>query len=139
MSLSGKPPLSEELQALEELIFQSKDYVVPSEDMKPQLLETAGEHARLWKFAKGAGIASLGVVLCWAVLIPASRYLSGYRQHVTAPSSQEVQQMAQDRYSSYPDDDDWSLVETFQEIHSLDAKETGPVEAIGVGNISPLK
>lgn len=139
MSLSGKPPLSEDLQALEELIFQSKDYVVPSEDMKPQLLETAGEHARLWKFAKGAGIASLSIVLCWAILIPASRFLSGYRQHVTSPSGQEVQQMAQDRYSSYPDDDDWSLVETFQEIHSLDVKEAGSAETIGAGNISPLK
>ena len=107
--------------------------------MKPQLLETAGEHARLWKFAKGAGIASLSIVLCWAILIPASRFLSGYRQHVTSPSGQEVQQMAQDRYSSYPDDDDWSLVETFQEIHSLDVKEAGSAETIGAGNISPLK
>lgn len=139
MSLSGKPPLSEELQALEELIFQSKDYVVPSEDMKSQLMETADEHARLWKFAKWAGIGSLCLVICWGLLIPVGRYLSDYRHHVTAPSGQEVQQMAQDRYSSYPDSDDWSLVETFQEIHSLDANEAGAPAAIGVGNISPLK
>ncbi|MEM7475019.1 MAG: hypothetical protein AAF483_08500 [Planctomycetota bacterium] len=123
--MSSNRPLSQELQDLEELISEAQDYVVPSEELRPELLEVARQHAKLWKIARAGALTAAGLVLIWGIVVPAVGSLSKYRDQVTAPSSSEVEQMAQDRYQYYNDDEDWSLVETFSEVRDLDS-ETDP-------------
>ena len=138
---SSNQPLDDELLELEELIFQAKDFVVPSEEMRPELMEAAKQHAKLWQIARCGGFMALGLVLLWGLGLPALRALSKYRGHITAPSSIEMEQMAQDRYADrYGNqyDEDWSLVETFSEVRELNQEPSpasGMLNGLGTGTI----
>lgn len=108
---------------VEALILAAGDYVVPSDDLRARIVEDATGEDRVRKFAGRAGVATLVVLLVWGCLMPIARTLGNLRNEVTAPMPAEVEEMAfRESAISKPaiDAEQWSLVEVFSRMRTLD-------------------
>lgn len=103
---------------LERLIAGAKDYVVPSENLRPQIIEAAREYeipkselAKLRNFGICVG-------LTWLMAGVLYFFLSQQREHIKSPSSSEVQRMSFEYAESEGVSQEWALVEIFRRLRS---------------------
>lgn len=112
---------SDEDQALEDLIFSAGGFVVPSDDLRARVVESATQEDRVRRFASRAAVLTLAVLVFWGCMFPIAQSLGQLRHEWTAPSADEVESMA---YSQPPlaqetDARVWSLVDVFSRERSL--------------------
>jgi|LakMenEpi03Aug12_release.lakeMendotaPanAssembly.Ray.scaffolds.fasta_scaffold00031_49 hypothetical protein len=109
---------SDDWNDLERLIAGAKDYVVPSENLRPQVVEAAREleipKSELNKL-RNFGIC---VGLTWLMAGAIYLLLSHQRKHFSAPSSGQVQRMSYEYAEREGVSQEWALVEVFQQQRS---------------------
>ncbi len=111
----------EQIRYLEETIFSARNYVRPTDDLRPRTLEAAKESNRLQTNANRLVVGVLGVLLVWSVLVSAASALSIYRDRIAGPFPVEIQQAAE-RYSAGNHYEiQWGMVDAFQDSRSLEA------------------
>ncbi len=105
-----------EFQQLELQIFAARDYVVPTEDLRPRVLESArcwqGFRIRLRRWSLVALICLIG----WSFCLPVGRSLSQIRNRLVAPLPQEVHQTALEFSAGDASSSPWGMVEAFQQV-----------------------
>lgn len=108
-----------EFAKLERKILAAGGYVVPSDDLRPRVLEVARERCSEQRHVRRASwlaMATLGVwIACW----PLSTWANGLRERLTSPSSSEIQSQAIENSRRTRGSLDWGLVEAFDRLDSL--------------------
>ncbi|MBX3422072.1 MAG: hypothetical protein KF752_11015 [Pirellulaceae bacterium] len=121
--MNNLPPslwIAEDFADLERLVSSAKDFVVPSDDLRPRVVEAARDidvrRAELTKL-RNFGICMAGL---WVSILGLFWVLAGYRDELSAPTSEQVQRQALE-YSAYAGTNvDWALVETFRQLRGGD-------------------
>jgi hypothetical protein len=115
---------NEAIRELEETIFSARNFVVPSPDLRPRTLEQARDAHRIHVWANRIAVAAFGCMFLWSIAIIATRHLGQYRDKLTGPFPDELEQRA----ARYPSHDrygtQWRLVEAFQQERSLQTEDS---------------
>lgn len=114
------------LAAVEAAIRAAKNYVVPSENLRPRTLEAAREMVddrkqvrRFWRF-------SIGLLLCGALSIPLADRLNAWHQRSRSPSATELEWQALNLAESDSSiGTNWGLFEAFRQLRGTQAARFG--------------
>ena len=123
--MNQPPPLDRpKLQALEEMIASARNYVTPSDDLRPQTLETAREESRLQNAANRLLLTGLSCLLVWCILAVFFRKAGDYREHVTGPFPEQIERTAESYRVEKHYEPGWGMVDAFRDergIHGASA------------------
>jgi hypothetical protein len=124
MANNSPDPINiDHLSDLERLVYSSKDWVVPSDQLRPQVMAAARDvHLRKLQYAKLRNFFIVSAVI-WLLVLTIFLSLRENRQSLVAPSAQEVQERSHEYSTRYPHAKDWGMVETFSEIRQLDVSQ----------------
>lgn len=109
----------QQLAELEQAIFDARNYVVPSDDLRPRVVEEAKQRSWVEKIAFRTSLLAMSCIIVWSLYLPAIRFLGEFRDSVTAPSSREVEQIALDLSAQSRRESSWSTVDAFEQIRAL--------------------
>ena len=103
-------------ESLESMIAAAKDYMVPTDNLRPRILEVARmredqRHNSLRMF-QIAALIFLGVI----ITIPAQQQLEGWRQTAFSPNSSQLELQAQEFASQPTIGQNWGMVEAFRNL-----------------------
>lgn len=107
-----------EIELLEEAIFQARNYVVASEDLRPRVVESAKERSRIQKIARRISFGSLACIAVWSLSVPTYHALGELRGSFTAPFPAEVEQRAMD-LSRTKRGMHWGMVDAFTQMRAF--------------------
>jgi hypothetical protein len=111
---------------LEQLIGGAKNFVVPSEQLRPQVVEAARAiDARQAQLAKLRTLV-ICVFCVWLLVLGTFWSLRSRRTEFTSPTSAEVEQMSVDYATQRRYSKDWGMVDVFWELRGGDSKNTSP-------------
>ncbi len=113
--------------AIESLIESASDYVVPSPDLRPRVLDEVREEAGQRILAKRISLAALAVICVWAVIAPVSQNLEHWRDRISIPTGTEVEAAALRLAAESHRDAPWAMVEAFQQTRTLPTQLTNSV------------
>lgn len=114
--LSNRDPFND----LEQLVYSAKDWVVPSDQLRPQVMASARDvHLRKLQYTKLRNFFIVSAVI-WLLVLTIFLSLRENRRSLVAPSAQEVQEKSHEYSTQYPHAKDWGMVETFSEIRRLE-------------------
>lgn len=116
---SNDPQPSDELQRLEDSIRAAGNYVAPTDDLRPRVLEAAEEadfQRRGWR--SGLRLLMLACVL-WGLMWTCGPWFEKGRQAIVGPTSSELQKLAIE-LAPLSGSSDWGLVDAFLQTRSLD-------------------
>ncbi|MDZ4849607.1 MAG: hypothetical protein SGI77_09950 [Pirellulaceae bacterium] len=107
------------LSELERAIYAARNYVVPSDDLRPQTLEAAREHGRDRTRVRWSRIAAVFGLFFWCFGGMLASSASGIREGFVAPFGDEVHSIATEISLQENDSFEWGLVEVFSRYRSL--------------------
>ena len=121
MSRSRKPfdGSRSELDDLEKIILAARNYVVPSDDLRPRTLEDARDLDLQRREIRRLGLASVLGVALWGLSFAFVNSANAYRDAWVAPSGEELQQIAFEFGAKTNSSREWGLVEVFERLRSL--------------------
>ncbi|RMF41740.1 MAG: hypothetical protein D6753_09080 [Planctomycetota bacterium] len=97
--------------AVEALIADAADYVVPPPDLRPKVLGMVRERSRAMRSARRFGVWALATVAAWLAVVVALHWSVDLRQ---MPNAERTQALA-NRWSTSPAYNvDWALVDAFR-------------------------
>jgi hypothetical protein len=107
---------------LERLVHSAKDWVVPSEQLRPQVVEAARDFdLRKVQFVKLRNFLIVSSAI-WLLVLVVFLSLRAHREELTAPNSQQVERMSSEYSTRYRYDQNWGLVEAFSEARRLESQ-----------------
>lgn len=109
-----------EIKNLEQAIFAARNYVVPSQDLRPRLLESAKEYCGQKRRLRRMGFGAIAASLLWFFLAPAFSSMSGYQSQLSGPSRTDMERAALELSSQKGYGPNWGLVEAFIKFRSID-------------------
>lgn len=99
---------------LEQAIFSARNFVVPSDDLRPNVMEEAKENSLQRLGFRRLGILVMACLLVWLIAIPTARALSVMRSQMSAPSTKQVEQVAEELSTQNRYGPNWGLVDAFE-------------------------
>ena len=104
---------SAELEALEKTIFAARNYVAPSRDLRPRVLEAAKDAARQKRHIHRLWMCAAAASLLWIVTMPLLSSMSGYGKRLAGPSQSEMEHTAIEYANQKGYGINWGLVDAF--------------------------
>ncbi len=111
--------VDEGLLRLEQAIFEARDFVTPSNDLRPRTLEQAKQVASTQGWANRLTLATLAGMLVWCISVPLLQIVSQHRERLSAPFADEILQAAQEYDEQHRYEPQWGMVEVFREARQL--------------------
>lgn len=99
---------------IESKIFSARNYVVPSDDLRPRTLEEAAELSVPINTFRKLATALAFVFVSWLAIEMVSSSYDRLHDRLTAPFSQEVHSMAIEMSKKNSDGIGWGLVDVFR-------------------------
>jgi len=115
---------SEQIQQLEATIFAARNFVVPTEDLRPRTLSLAKETSRIQRIANRSAITVTSIMLVWLLAVPVLRSMALYRDSLSGPMSAEIEQTAQSLAIEHRYEPGWGLVDAFQDSRKLELEDS---------------
>lgn len=117
----------ESLEQIEAMIAAAKDYIVPSDYLRPRVLDAARSQQSHMVGRRRLLQVAASVFLCVILTIPAQQRLEAWRQSAFSPSASELEIQAL-QYASKPTiGQNWGLYEAYKSLrHDQMIKITGP-------------
>lgn len=110
----------------EKLIGSAKDFVVPSEQLRPQVVDAARAiDIRQSQLTKIRNLV-ICVLAVWVLVLGVFWKLSIRRSELTSPTSAEVEQMSVDYATRRGYSKDWGMVDVFWELRGGDSQNMSP-------------
>ena len=109
------------LKLLEATVFAAGKFVLPSGDLRPHTLEAARDYSSDHKGAYSFAKFCLAVVAFVSISLPVFGQLASWREHVSSPTSAEVNAIAMKKNIGM----DWGLFEAFCELRQSQASRFG--------------
>ena len=113
---------------LESLVFAARNYVVPSDDLRPRTMDAAREVGFQKKEVRRIGFAILVSCFIWSVCFGMASSAGIYREHFVAPSGDEFQRAALRLAANTNGNIDWGLVEAFARMRGLRIHDLGSMQ-----------
>lgn len=120
----------EQIQQLEATLFAARNFVRPSDDLRPRTLEMARESTTWQIHANRLAGGLLCILLVWSSLLAVSSGLAVYRKQLVGPFPAEIENAAVHNPTNNPYQRDWGLVDAFQESRSLQKTSYSSAENI---------
>ncbi len=100
-------------------ILKSGEFVVPSDDLRPRVLEAAREQCGQKHELRRLSLVASAILLVWLVALPTTRALSELRTHLVAPLPADMLRLADELANRHRYGPDWGLVDAFENTRSL--------------------
>lgn len=111
--------------SIESIIRGAGNYLVVSDDLRPQTIEAALEAERAAVSGRRIRFAALAVALLLAILVPMFRTTEDRGIHSSSPSAAEIHQAAL-RYAAEANiTPDWALQKVFDDLRRSHAQRLG--------------
>ncbi len=111
---------SDQIQQLEATIFAARNFVVPTEDLRPRTLSLAKETGRIQRIANRSALTVTSIMLVWLLAMPFLSELSRYRDRLRGPMPDEIEHAAQLYSLEHRYEPGWGLVDAFQDSRKLE-------------------
>ena len=112
------------LEQLEATLFAARDYVIPSDDLRPRTLEQSRQATRIQSWANRLTLVTLGCMLLWSMAMPMLRELGSQRDKISGPFPAEIERAAQVYADEHRYEAQWGLVEAFRDARQLRTSST---------------
>ena len=112
------------LEQLEATLFAARDFVIPSDDLRPRTLEQARQSRRIQSWANRLTLVTLGCMLLWSMAMPMLRELGSQRDKISGPFPAEIERAAQVYADEHRYEAQWGLVEAFRDARQLRTSST---------------
>lgn len=108
--------LPDSLRQIELMVASAKDYVAPSDNLRPRVIEAArSRYGFVMNSQRVLQVAAI-VMLCVLLTIPLQQRLEDWRNAAFAPSTDEMEMQAQ-AYAEQPAvGHNWGLVEAYKNL-----------------------
>lgn len=108
--------LPKSLQRIESVVASAKNYVVPSDNLRPRILEAArARQSQRLSTRRMFQVAAL-VFLCVLLTIPAQQHLDAWRRTAFSPTAGELEMRAQ-QYADQPAiGQNWGMYEAYKNL-----------------------
>lgn len=116
---SGSFEENNELEKLERAIYAARNYVVPSDDLRPRTLETARNLTSEVRQVRRIRFAAVAGLLVWCAAAMLTNSANAFRDGLVAPFSDEMQSIAAEFSMKHHESFEWGLVEAFTHYRSL--------------------
>lgn len=114
-STSSHDASGAEWEQLERKIRDAGRYVVPSEDLRPRVLEAARKNQTQERVVRRGMLGLVAALFVWCLVLPlASAYVS--KRFATGPTSHQVQQLAMEKAKVQRSTFEWGLVEVIARL-----------------------
>ena len=110
---------------IESMIRAARNYVRPSDDLRPKVLEAAREHCSDRRAEQKLGSFAIAVLVLVLISSPAIRYAILLQPTVAKRSADEVQHLAAELASQREIGSHWALAEAFSQVRHLQASRLG--------------
>ena len=108
--------LPNSLEQIESMVASAKNYVVPSDNLRPRILEAARSQQNQRLSARRMYQVAALVVLCVLLTIPAQQRLDAWRRSAFSPTSGELEISAQ-QYANQPAiGQNWGMYEAYKNL-----------------------
>jgi hypothetical protein len=114
---------SDQIQQLEATIFAARNFVVPTEDLRPRTLSLAKETSLIQQIANRSAITVTSIMLVWLLAVPVLRSMALYRDSLRGPMSAEIEHAAQVLTLEHRYEPGWGLVDAFQDSRKLELED----------------
>lgn len=114
---------SDQLQQLEATIFAARNFVVPTEDLRPRTLSLAKETGRIQRIANRSALSVTSIMLVWLLAMPFLSKLSRYRDSLRGPMPVEIEHAAHVYSLKHRYEPGWGLVDAFQDSRKLESEK----------------
>lgn len=125
-------------ETVEAMLRAAANYVIPSEDLRPRVMDAAREHCAQRKIQRklvGYMLSSLLIcVLCW----PLVDELAELRSQLASPSSAEMLKRSFEITHASDVGSNWGLAEAFSELRRAQANILHEMIHLGPSSIAPL-
>lgn len=120
--------LPDSLKHIEALVASAKNYVKPSDNLRPRVMDAARSRRRIVMNSRRILQLSFIVMLGVLMTIPVQQRLEVWRQNAFTPSTDELQQQAQAYAERSSVGQNWGMVEAYKNLKQQQrAKFTGSV------------
>ena len=127
----SRPPLdAEQIKQLEATIFAARNFVVPTDDLRPRTLTAAKESCRIQRFANRAAVTLTSIMLIWLLALPVLRGVASYRDQMRGATPAEIEQAAQILTLEHRYEPGWGLVDAFQDSRKLAVENPAVHDAV---------
>lgn len=109
----------DQIQQLEATIFAARNFVVPTEDLRPRTLAAAKESCRIQRVANRTALTLTSIMLVWLLALPIVRGVASYQEQLRGPSPAEIEQTAHSLTLEHRYEPGWGLVDAFQDSRKL--------------------
>lgn len=114
-----------DIAAIESMIASASEFVVPTEDLRPQTLDAAREQAHDANTQRQLGAFFVCAVLLVSTCLPVVGYLGDVQSQLRAPTASQLQEMALEHSSRKAVGPDWGLIEAFTQWRRSQAEYLG--------------
>ncbi len=114
----------DQIRQLEATIFAARNYVVPSEELRPSTLALAKETSRIQRIANRWAVMIMSIMLVWLLTMPFLHGISLYRDNFRGAMPEEIERTAQAYASEHRYEPGWGLVDAFQDARRLNFEKT---------------
>lgn len=127
MSRSRKPFSDSQpaFEDVEKIILAARNYVVPSDDLRPRTLEVARDLGGQRREICRLGLASVLGMALWGLSFAFVNSANDYRDSWVTPSGEDLQRIAFEMGAMSNDGREWGLVEVFEQLRSLRVHDLG--------------
>ncbi len=129
MSRSRNPydDSQQEMDDLENFIFAARNYVVPSDDLRPRTLEDARDLGLQRREIRRLGFASVIGIALWGLSLAFVNSANAYREAWVTPSGEDLQRIAYEISDRTNDNREWGLVKVFERLRTLRVHDLGSI------------
>ena len=124
---SELPP--DDYRAIEQAIRQAGNYVRPSDDLRPRVVEAAKDQRGQQRVRRTASGMMLAFGLLILVATPSMKLIADRVERSQAPTSDEMQQQAMHYSSQSGVGPNWGLTEAFTRLREMQADRFGRLQA----------
>lgn len=114
-----------EIAAVESIIASARDFVVPTDDFRPQTLDAAREQAHDVSAQRQLGAFFVCAVLLLFTCVPVVDYLGDIQSRLRGPTSGQLQKIGEDQATRGTEGVTWGLVEAFTQWRRSQAEFLG--------------
>lgn len=119
----------DQIQQLEATIFAARNFVVPTEDLRPRTLAAAKESCRIQRVANRTAVTLTSIMLVWVLALPIVRGVASYQAQLRGPSPAEIERTAQALTLEHRYEPGWGLVDAFQDSRKLAIEKSSERDA----------
>lgn len=115
------------IETIEGMLRAAGNYVVPSDDLRPRILEAAREYRGNRRSERRLAGYALTTLLLWVLCLPLVDDLDVLRSKLASPSAFELQQRALEITADKGFDPNWAMAEVFTQLRHTQAELFGNI------------